>query len=317
MAQAKSQKAKPWETQGVDRQIPLKFIALGVLAIFVLLIVAVLLISLVSDPISGTKPSGIAVIPLSGEIFSGKDTYDGVLSSDEISELIKEAEDDPSISVILLDIDSPGGGVVASKQIVYKIREAKKSVYSYINSLGASGAYYAASASDYIMADEDSLTGSIGVISIFPNFTGLLEKIGVEVTILKEGKFKASGSEFKDLTAEEQELFQTLLSETYDQFRGDVLEFRGGKITPSDLDKVADGRILSGRQAYKVHLVDELLPKTKLLERIGELEKIENPNPIYYGEEGFTLADFFLSSGKALGFGIISSLKDEQKLQLK
>lgn len=293
--------------------IPLPIIA-GAVAVVALIAVIILFAVFYISAGKGMdyKPNGIAVIPVKGEIFSGADQYDGRLSSEEIVDIIDQADNDPSISVILLDIDSPGGEVVASKQIVYKILEAKKPVYSYINSLGASGAYYSASASDYIMADEDSITGSIGVISIFPNFQGLLQQLGIKVTILKEGKFKASGSEFKDFTPEEQKMWQKLLSETYQQFKSDVLEFRGGRLTEQELNAVADGRILSGRQALQANLVDELLPKTSLYKRIGAREGIENPDPVYYGEKSFNISTLFMDSGRAFGLGLKSSLESGQ-----
>ncbi|MEM4256813.1 MAG: signal peptide peptidase SppA [Candidatus Diapherotrites archaeon] len=260
-----------------------------------------------------TTKNNIAIIPLQGQIFAGKDAYDGILSSEEIVELIEQANNNNSVAAILLDIDSGGGEVVASKQLVYAIRESKKPVYAYINSIGASGAYYAAAAADYIMADEDSITGSIGVISIFPNFTELLEKIGIKVTVLTEGKYKASGSGFTEFTQEEQELFKQILSETYNKFKADVLEFRAGKISAKQFESIADGRIMSGRQAYYAGLVDELLPKNKVLKRIGELENIKDPKPLYLQEEKFSLSKLFFDVGASFGKGVLFSIKTESE----
>jgi len=288
----------------------------GITALFIIFIILLSIVMSNLPPIS-LKSNNIALIPLYGEIFSGRDDYDGRLSAEEIGDLIDKANNDPSIGAILLDIDSPGGEVVATKQIVYKIRESKKPVYSYINSMGASGGYYVASATNYIMADEDSITGSIGVISIFPNFQKLLENLGIKFNVLKEGDYKDIMSPFKDPDEKEKAMIQEILGETYKKFKSDVLSFRKGKMNEIDFDKVADGRILSGRQAFSAKLVDELVQKNHSIKRVGELAGLENPKPVYYGEKKFSFADLLFSSGKAFGSGIISSIKSSQSMQFK
>ena len=144
---------------------------------------------------------------------------------------MEDSENNHSVGAIFIDVDSGGGEGVASKRIVYKVRSSCKTVYSYINSLGTSGAYGIAASADYIMADEDSITGSIGVISIFFNFQELLDELGIKVNIVKEGEFKAIGSPFKDLSEEEKEIIQTLLKDVHEGFKDDVLEFRNGKLS--------------------------------------------------------------------------------------
>jgi len=288
----------------------------GLLAL-VIIFIAVLVLAFLFIPGEPFMPQGIAIIPLKGEISNNVGSFDSTLSSDKIVELIEEAESNPSVGAIFIDIDSPGGGVVASKQIVYKIRASKKPVYSYINSVGASGAYYVAAATDYIMADEDSITGSIGVISIVLNFQELLDNIGVKVTILKEGKFKAIGSPFAEFTEEEQEIFQGILTQVFIGFKEDILEFRSGKLSQSTLESVADGRILSGRQALESNLVDELLPKEQALNRAAELAGIKNPNYIYYEKTNLTFFDVLFESGRALGSGFVSSIRTSDSIELK
>ncbi len=254
--------------------------------------------------------NGIAIIPLKGEISNEQQGGLGSTSytANDMVDLIDEAEKDPSVGAILIDIDSPGGEVVASKEIVHKIRDSKKPVYSYINSVGASGAYYIAAATSYIMADEDSITGSIGVISIGYNLEGLLEKIGVKADVLKVGKYKDMGSPYRGMTPDENELMQAILGQAYSNFRANVLEFRKGKLTAVQLDRVADGRILTGRQAYEKNLVDELMPRQKAIDRAAELAGIKNPKTISYSQKEFSLYDLFFSSGKSFGSGFVSSL---------
>ncbi len=254
------------------------------------------------------KPAGIAIIPLKGEISNQSgDYFSSYVTASEVAEMIEEADSDPSIGAIFLDIDSPGGEVVASKQIVYKIRETKKPIYSYIGSIGASGAYYAASASDYIFADSDSLTGSIGVISTVTNVQELMQNFGIKVTNITTGDYKSLGSPFDEFTEEERLILQEIIDGTFQQFRSDILEFRNGKISEAELDSVDDGRILSGRQALAKNLVDELLPKEKALKKVAELEKIKNPQFIEYNKTEPSFFDLLFYSGKYFGNGLLSS----------
>ncbi|MBU2477192.1 S49 family peptidase, partial [Candidatus Micrarchaeota archaeon] len=167
----------------------------------------------------------IAVIPIKGEIVSSSDSFSYSMTSNEIASKIKEADEDPLIKAIFLDIDSGGGSVVATKEIVYAVREAKKPVVSYIGEVGASGAYYVAAASDLIIADEDSLTGSIGVISMTANLEGLMEKLGIKMQVLKEGEFKDMGSPFKELTPEEEQLLNEIILQASANFKNNILEF--------------------------------------------------------------------------------------------
>ncbi len=257
------------------------------------------------------RPSGIAIIPLKGEITNDVGSSFGApLTANEIVEMIDEAEKSPDIGAILIDIDSPGGEAVASKQIVYRIREAKKPVYSYINSVGASGAYYVAASTAHIMADRDSITGSIGVISVIPNVEELLGKIGVKVNVLKEGEHKDLGSPFREMTPEDKAIFQSVLNQIYSDFKADVLAFRDGKLSRQQLEEIADGRILSGKQAFYAMLVDELVSsRKKAISRAAQLAGIERPHEVPYGKREFTFSDILFSAGDSFGSGFVKSLR--------
>ncbi len=279
--------------------------------IFLVLILAVLFVFAGHDGLGVGKPSGIAIIPLKGEISNdGGGSLGSPLDAGEVVDMIEEAQGNSDVGAILLDIDSPGGEVVASKQIVYAVRGSKKPVYSYINSLGTSGAYYAAASTQYIMADRDSITGSIGVISVLPNVEGLLEKLGVRMNVLKEGEHKDIGSPFKEMTETDRQIFQSVLSQIYANFKNDVFEFRGGKITSSQLERIADGRILSGSQAYDSGLVDELVStRKKAIERAAKLAGINNPHEVPYEKKSFGLSDLLFSAGESFGSGFVKSLR--------
>ncbi len=243
----------------------------------------------------------IAVIPLKGEITSDKTLTDGIYADDVVADL-EDAEGDSTIAGIFLDIDSPGGSVVATKQIVYQIRESEKPVVAYIGEMGASGGYYIAASSDYIVADADSLTGSIGVVSLLPNLEGLLEKVGVKMNILKEGENKAMASPFKEMSPEQEQIMQRLLADIFQQFKQDVLSFRGDHVHVKQFAEIADGRVLSGRQALEVGLIDEVGAKKKALAKIGELTGLgEEPELVYYEKAEFSLWDFFTQAGNSFG----------------
>ncbi|MDP2974378.1 MAG: signal peptide peptidase SppA, partial [Candidatus Diapherotrites archaeon] len=224
-------------------------VVLGLVALIglALLFSAVLVLSPSFSLFSGK----IAVIPVKGSIEAEKSSFVTELSSGEIAERVQLAAADPSIAAIFLDIDSPGGSIVATKQIVAAVQEAKKSkkVVAWIGDLGASGAYYIAAAGDYIIADADSLTGSIGVVSIVANIEELLKKYGVKVKVLKEGENKAMGSMFEEMDAEQLEIMQEILSSAFKHFKSDIIKFRGERLDRADFERLSDGRILSGEQA--------------------------------------------------------------------
>jgi protease-4 len=280
------------------------FIAAGI----VFLVLLALLVSVVA---SFTFLSGdIAVIPIKGEIMSDT-SFSYYMSSDEISEKIREADKDPLVKAILLDIDSGGGSVVATKEIVYAVREAKKPVVAYIGGIGASGAYYIAAASDLIVADEDSITGSIGVISISSNVEGLLDKIGVKIKILKEGKFKDIGSPFKELTPEEENILRDIIGQASSNLKEDILEFRKGKISAKEFNELADGRIFSGRKALEAGLIDFTGSKQFAIKKAAELAGIEGePSLKEFSKRKENFFSVISGMGYSFGSGFVSALKN-------
>ncbi|MFH1587795.1 MAG: signal peptide peptidase SppA [Candidatus Diapherotrites archaeon] len=288
------------KTQGM------KFILIFVLiALIVLFAVSFIVFALVGS----VSFNSVALIPIKGEISNfGSAGF----TAEELAEEIHSACGNSSISAVVLDIDSGGGSVVATKQIVYEIRDCEKPVVSYIGEIGASGAYYVASATDFIYADSDSFVGSIGVISFIPNVEGLMEKIGVEMQVLTAGEFKDMGSPFRELTEEEKVLFEELLQEVYFQFRSDVLEFREGKLTEMNLAQVDDGRIVSGRTALKLNLIDEIGRKKDAINKAAELAGISSdPNVIKIEKEEFSLSDIFLKAGLSFGKGFVNSFASD------
>ena len=163
---------------------------------------------------------GAVVIKIEGEIHSGKSTYSST-GSDTILSKLREIESKPEIKGILLEINSPGGTVGASQEIFEELmylRKDKKIVVS-MKDLAASGGYYIAAAADYIYAQHGTITGSIGVITMSPNLSGLLEKANIKMNVYKAGKYKDILSMFREHTKEEELIIDSLLDDTYKSMR--------------------------------------------------------------------------------------------------
>ncbi len=252
----------------------------------------------------------VARIPIQGEISTASSS--GSVGYHDIVDALQQADSDPSVRVILLDIDSPGGSVVSTRQIVAQIRKTKKPIVSWIGEAGASGAYYAAAATSYIIADPHSITGSIGVVSIQPNVKELLEKLGVKMETIQAGKLKTIGSPFKDLSEEERQILQTIVDDIFVQFKSDVKEFRGEKLNLSIFEEVADGRILSGKQALNAGLIDAVGTREDAIRKAAELGGISGePTVETFQVEHFSLADIFTQMGTQFGKGIQAGMIQE------
>ena len=182
-----------------------------------------------------------------------------ITDSQYIINQVKKFRQDKRIRGIILRIDSPGGAVGPSQEIydeVLKTRESGKTIYASMGALAASGGYYIASAAEKIFANPGTLTGSIGVIMAFSNAKGLMEKIGLQPEIVKAGEYKDIGSPARAMTQKERNLLQSVVTDVHQQFIEAVAN--GRNISVAEVTKIADGRILTGRQAYSLNLVDQL-----------------------------------------------------------
>ncbi|MBD3314806.1 MAG: signal peptide peptidase SppA [Chitinivibrionales bacterium] len=184
---------------------------------------------------------------------------DVIYSSDDHVRRLREFFDDPTVRGVIVRVNSPGGAVAPSQEIYAEIkryRDGGKPLVVSMGNVAASGGYYIASPAHKIFANPGTLTGSIGVILQFPKFQGLMDKLGIEMETIKSGKFKDVANPHRRITAQERALLQGLLDDTHEQFLGDVAVVR-----PVDIDSlrtIADGRILNGRQAREVGLIDTL-----------------------------------------------------------
>jgi len=240
--------------------------------------------------------------------------YGVINSSNDVIRQLKKYAKDNSIPALVLDIDSPGGGVVPSQEIheeVLKIKKEGKKVVASLRGLGASGGYYVACASDTIVANPGTLTGSIGVIFEFPVMQELFRKLGVRFEVVKRGELKEVGTWNRPMTKEEKDLLQSVIDDTYYQFVEAVVEGRG--LDPEKVLEFADGRIFTGKQAKQLGLVDELGNLEDAISIAGKMGRIEGaPRTIKERPKKITLIDILTQSLKT-----ISNFRTDEKLMPK
>ncbi|MDO4280654.1 MAG: signal peptide peptidase SppA [Peptococcaceae bacterium] len=227
---------------------------------FLVLCAGISIYGLVGSTSDGAEPfasgqKNVAIIDIDGQIEAAGDTY----NQEFINAQIKKARNDSDNVAILLLIDSPGGAVYESDETYLKLLSYKKKtgrpVYAYCESMAASGGYYIASAADEIVANRNSMVGSIGVIGgQFVDATGLLEKLGIDVTAVHSGANKLMGATYEKPTEEQIAILQSISDEAYEQFVGIVAKSRG--MSTDDVKKLADGRVYSAKQAKANGLID-------------------------------------------------------------
>ena len=252
----------------------------------------------------------IVIIPITGPLTISE-SGDGLLTprtgttSDIISN-IKKAKDDSSVKGVIFEIDSPGGTVVASEELASAVKNLKKPNVALIREVGASGAYWVASASDSIIADELSVTGSIGVLGSYLQFEGLMNKYGITYERLVGGRYKDLGSSYKELSTEEREILQKKINTIHRIFSDDVSKNR-----KKDLSKFSNGEFFLGIEAKEIGLIDHLGGKEKAIEVSKELASIEKARTVVFKERKsffssidkyFTKYSYFIGKGISDGF---------------
>jgi len=214
----------------------------------------------------------------------------GIYSSEKYVNWIKKLKENSQVKGILLVVNSPGGGVVASDEIYNALMDFKKTgrpLVAYFGSIAASGGYYVGCAADVIVSNPNTVTGSIGVIAEFPVVKNLLKKIGVDFIVIKSRDKKDLGSPWREMTPEEKKIIKSLIDETYKNFLKIVSESRN--IPMDSLYKIADGRIFSGRQALKYGLVDTLGTIDTAIEILKQKAKIKGKPMLLEPRKRFSL----------------------------
>lgn len=201
------------------------------------------------ESFSGFGPK-IAVVELDGVLLSPK----------QVVKQLKDFADDDSVKAIVIHVNSPGGGVAASEEIYREVKrirdEKKKRIVASIETVGASGAYYVASATNKIYADKGSIVGSIGVIAEWVNYGELLKWAKLEPITMKAGEFKDTGSPTREMTPAEKQYFQGMLDNMHAQFIQAVADGRHEKV--EEIRPLADGKVWTGEEALPLKLIDQI-----------------------------------------------------------
>ncbi|UCD63378.1 MAG: signal peptide peptidase SppA [Candidatus Zixiibacteriota bacterium] len=223
-----------------------------------------------------------------------------------------------SIEAIVVHVNSPGGGAAISQEIYDAIGRAreKKPVVTAMASVAASGGYYIACASDRIVANPGTLTGSIGVIFQFHTFEGLMDKIGIGTETVKSGELKDVGTYAREMTEKEELMLRSVVMDTYEQFVRVVADGRGKEV--EEIYPLADGSIYTGLQALNLGLIDTLGGFNEALEIAADLAEMDGkPKPVRpYERKKITIFDLLGSIGKVLSQPVESGLTGPQLLYL-
>ena len=263
----------------------------------------------------------IVIIPITGPLSISENDA-GILeprtaTTENILDNIKKARSDSSVKAIIFEINSPGGTVVASKEIADAVKNLKKPNIALIREVGASGAYWVASASDKIVASPMSITGSIGVIGSYLEFSKLFEKYGITYQRLTSGELKDVGSPYKELTEKEKDYLQKKLDIIHENFIDEVSENRN--MDKEKVKQIADGSFYLGVEAKDLGLIDYLGDRefavnlTKQMINKTDVEVITYKRKVTLFEQLTKLSSYYI--GKGIGETLLSfNLEKEIKL---
>src|SRR5450432_417870 len=238
-------------------------------------LVAIAAITTVAVMIS---PSGRGTLTTSGTI--ARIHIEGLIRSDNDRVEALERLEKSQAAAVVVHINSPGGTTAGSEQLYDALvrLKAKKPVVVVVEGLAASGGYITAIAADYIIAQQTSLVGSIGVLFQYPNFSDLLKTVGVKVEEVKSSPLKAAPNGFEPTSPEARAALESLVRDSYAWFRGLVKERRG--MDDALLEKVADGRVFTGRQAVDLKLIDQLGDEKTAIAWLVAEKKVKSDLPV-------------------------------------
>jgi protease-4 len=218
-------------------------------------------------------------------------------TDDAITSQLDQAVEDPEVVGVILDLDTPGGSVVASDNIYRKVLDLRtkgKPVVALMEEVAASGGYYISAAANEVVANPTTITGSIGVIILIPNVEEAANKLGIRPIVIKSGPHKDIASPFRDIPPDELEILKGLIDEAYTQFVQVVAS--GRKMDEGRVREIADGRILTGNQAKSLGLIDHLGGLDLALGRVRALAESPRASLVRY-QRAFGLGDLFASLG--------------------
>ncbi|HIP35185.1 MAG TPA: signal peptide peptidase SppA [Methanothermococcus okinawensis] len=285
------------------------YIIIGIFFILIALLLLIVIGTVILLLGIGENPAGnIARIDIDGVLtLQPKDTYPfrEEISVEDYIEALDKAEKDPNIKAIILRVNSPGGEVIASEKLARKIKEVseKKPVVAYVETIATSGAYMAIAPANCIVAEKHSIVGSIGVRMDVIQYYELMRKLGINVTVIKAGKYKDICSPYRPMTPEEKKYLEHLINETYIDFVRWVAENRN--MTVEETLKVANGKIYSGYDAKKAGLVDYVGTEEDAVKIAQKLANISHPMVVDYTPHVYTgFFNLMSSLAYSLGYGI-------------
>lgn len=224
---------------------------------FLLIIIAGSLFLILGEKDFGISKNRVEVIYVQGVMLtSSVPTGFGIATSEEITKSLKDASDDDGVKAIVMRINSPGGSPAAAEEIVSTMKKINKPIVISMGDVAASAAYYISAPADKIIANPDTMTGSIGVIWEFQNRSVFYNDSGTSFYISKSGEFKDMGGDWRGLSDEEKRYADQVISEAYSRFVKEVAI--GRNLSLSKVKDLADGRIYTGEKARELGLVDDL-----------------------------------------------------------
>lgn len=292
-------------------------ITLVVLFFFLFIIVGCTIL-LFGNNQSNIETGNVAVIPINGEISIGSNGgffSESTASSTDIVKYIKDADADPSIKAIIIEINSPGGSGVASEEIANALKNTKKLKVAWIREVGASGAYWAASSCDYIIASRFSITGSVGVLSSYIDFAGLMQRYNVSYEKITGGQYKDIGSPYKTLSEDERKILQQKVDLLHYAFLNEIVKNRN--LSESEKQEISTALFYTGEEALNLGLIDKIGGKEDVVNYIENKLSIKVKEKYYFKRKGLSdlLNDLMSGNSYQLGRGIGDSFAAKEGIK--
>lgn len=207
---------------------------------------------------------------------------------------VEQIQEDPSIEAVLLSLDTPGGSVYEIREVYDLMMKVKEEtdipVYASMGSMAASGGVYYAMMAEEVYASPETWTGSIGVIMSTLNLEGLFDKIGLEERVFKTGDLKDMGSASREITEEEEEVFESMIDESFDRFVQVVMD--GRDMEEDVVREIADGRIYTAQQAQEIDLIDDILYEDQVIDKMKSDLGLENPQIFSFEKQSSSFTSF-------------------------
>lgn len=225
-------------------------------------------------------------------------------------EQLKKIKEDDTVKGIVFEVNSPGGGVIESDEIYTLLKEiqAEREIPYYVvmGNMAASGGYYISAPADQIFVSRETITGSLGVIMQSLNYSKLAEKVGISFNTIKSGEFKDMMSPNREMTDAERAMLQDMLNDSYERFVEIIAD--GRNMSTEQVKKIADGRIMNGRQAIEAKLADQFGKTEDAIEMMKEELAIERPHIFKYEQPSWTMSLFGFKAKQWLGQDIETQL---------